>query len=242
MSDVEVTEKKPTSWANEEIKTLIVAVPLAASMIAMTYNVGYFSGIDIKVFSLFSLTEHIVFAIEALPLAFGLMFGSFVSIASLSMPKGKNTTVIGRWLIQRKVVGLAFSLLLLGVIAYLINSIHWFVISGLVFVAIFMYESLRKRFSANIAILFGAVIVFTVIFIIGYDQGARLLRSRLETHFLQVDGTTLAGRLVRGGEKGILFVRADSKELLFVRWDNIKSLKTVQVPLTFENILKEYGR
>lgn len=50
-------------------KDLIVAIPLLVTAIAATFDVGYFSGIDINYFTLFSLSEHLVFALEALPMA-----------------------------------------------------------------------------------------------------------------------------------------------------------------------------
>jgi hypothetical protein len=58
---------------------LPVALPLFGSALALTYDVGFFYGLDISYFTLFSLAEHIVFALEALPAAFA---------ASLMIPTG----------------------------------------------------------------------------------------------------------------------------------------------------------
>jgi len=52
-------------------------VTLFATAIAITYDVGYFYAIKSSFFTLFSLSEHIVFALQALPLAFLLIpFGA----------------------------------------------------------------------------------------------------------------------------------------------------------------------
>src|ERR1700674_1113727 len=57
-------------------KLLIILVPLLASALALSYDVGYFYGVDIHYFSVFSLSEHTGFALEALPFSLaGLAMG-----------------------------------------------------------------------------------------------------------------------------------------------------------------------
>jgi hypothetical protein len=48
--------------------------PLIAATIAVSFDVGCFYAIDISFFTLFSLSEHIVFALEALPVALAGLF------------------------------------------------------------------------------------------------------------------------------------------------------------------------
>jgi hypothetical protein len=52
-------------------------------LLAVTFDVGYFAAIDLSFFTLFSLPEHLLFAIQALPLAFGvaaLVIGALFSM------------------------------------------------------------------------------------------------------------------------------------------------------------------
>ena len=51
------------------IKDWIVMLPLAGSILALTYDVGFFYGIGLPYFTLFSLSEHILFALQVLPQA-----------------------------------------------------------------------------------------------------------------------------------------------------------------------------
>src|SRR5882672_11158641 len=44
-------------------------LPVVGTAIAIVFDVGYFYGVGINYFTLFSLTEHISFAFEALPVA-----------------------------------------------------------------------------------------------------------------------------------------------------------------------------
>jgi hypothetical protein len=41
-----------------------------ALILAFMFNIGYFAPIDIRLFTLFSLSEHLLFSIEAIPIAF----------------------------------------------------------------------------------------------------------------------------------------------------------------------------
>lgn len=63
-------EKRKESLPAPPGKEIAVYVPVLATAIAITYDVGYFWGIDINLFTLFALSDHILFAIEALPMAF----------------------------------------------------------------------------------------------------------------------------------------------------------------------------
>jgi hypothetical protein len=53
-------------------KDLIAIVPVVATSFAFAYVVGYFLAFDISWFPFFSLSEHTVFAIRALPVAIGV--------------------------------------------------------------------------------------------------------------------------------------------------------------------------
>ncbi|WP_028134352.1 hypothetical protein [Bradyrhizobium japonicum] len=49
------------------LKDAIVIVPLLGTALAITYDVGFFGGIGLPYFTMFTLSEHIVFALEAVP-------------------------------------------------------------------------------------------------------------------------------------------------------------------------------
>jgi hypothetical protein len=56
------------------IEKYITHIPLIAVAVALTFDVGTFYAIGIDFFTLFSLSEHIVFALEALPVAIAVLF------------------------------------------------------------------------------------------------------------------------------------------------------------------------
>jgi hypothetical protein len=55
-------------------KITLVVVPIFASSLALCYDVGFFIGLDIRFFSFFSLSEHIVFALQTIPIALPATF------------------------------------------------------------------------------------------------------------------------------------------------------------------------
>ena len=55
------------------IKDFFVLSPIIGTALALIYDVGYFYGVGISYFTLFSLSEHIVFALPALPVALSLI-------------------------------------------------------------------------------------------------------------------------------------------------------------------------
>jgi hypothetical protein len=60
------------------------AVPIAASIFAFAFDIGYFYSIDISWFGFFSLQEHAAFALRALPLA----LSALIIIAIVLNPEG----------------------------------------------------------------------------------------------------------------------------------------------------------
>jgi hypothetical protein len=91
-----------------------------AAIFAFAFNVGYFSAIDISLFSLFSVSEHVVFAIRALPVAIGLVvvFGIILSLPSIDEVGGRWTSVLH--IARLSVIwGWSLFLLVVGMIAWL---------------------------------------------------------------------------------------------------------------------------
>ena len=56
-------------WLKDAVKG--IGVPAALSFFAYAYVIGFFLASDLAWFSFFSLSEHVVFAFRAIPLAVG---------------------------------------------------------------------------------------------------------------------------------------------------------------------------
>src|SRR5450755_1605834 len=63
------------------LKALTVVTPLFASSIAIIYDVGFFFGLNIGFFTFFTFSEHLVFALQAIPFALPTALGILGLIA-----------------------------------------------------------------------------------------------------------------------------------------------------------------
>jgi hypothetical protein len=82
----ERTSKRDEDW----FQKLVTIVPMVAPAFAFAFVVGYFFAFDISWFPLFSLSEHIVFAIRALPIAIG---ASVAFLITLTLPQFQNRRI-----------------------------------------------------------------------------------------------------------------------------------------------------
>ena len=78
-TDKERSPKGSTSLGLKP-QELIGLVPVVASGFAVAYNVGYFLAYDISWLPFFSLPEHVVFALRALPIAIGASVAFLIGI------------------------------------------------------------------------------------------------------------------------------------------------------------------
>jgi hypothetical protein len=78
---------------------------------AVAFNVGYFYQIDINIFTLFSLSEHIVFAIKALPVAVAMLVVFVIVIWIFGSTHEKTDERVSAVKRATKLIGLLLGLL-----------------------------------------------------------------------------------------------------------------------------------
>lgn len=82
---------------------MFALIPLLGGLFAITYDVGYFWGVDPAFFSFFSLSEHIVFAAQAIPFAASLAVVMFLGVSWLfAYTENEARVPQGRTSMQRK--------------------------------------------------------------------------------------------------------------------------------------------
>jgi hypothetical protein len=171
----------PQGFHLEQIRFALLAIPFLGAIIAITYDVGYFSGIDIRYFSFFSISEHIVFAMEFITYALSIAGVFIVVLICLVEPSS--------FLNYRRIPGMVP-----------LPSVNMMIV-----VCVAFY-------------IFGIIALFDV----GSAMGSAEVNSKVVTHVLN----EARGRLIRGGERGVLFVADDPKSIQFFRWEEVKLLKS----------------
>lgn len=233
------------------VKDLIVALPVFAGTLAITYDVGYFYGFDMGYFTMFSLAEHIVFAMQAIPVAFGVALTIPTGIVSFELGArkaqketpaipGEGTSVEELKKIQAQVQAyfrksqrelLFFSAIFtaFGAVAmwfkyYLVGALAIVLGSAGVFAFVLPDIFLRRR-----AILAWYTVGLVVVgFFLGFQNARGILAETSAKHVITVSDGELRGHLVRSGERGVLFYEPSSNKISFLVWGDVKRIQSVK--------------
>jgi hypothetical protein len=213
-------------------KDFLVLVPLLGSGLAVIFDVGFFDGLNIHYFTLFSLSEHIVFALEALPAA--IVFALFVG-ALIYFTKPRSS-----W---AGLVGLIGGVILAGAAIYSVHAYFSIPLLTTIFASIsvaFLIIVIEAT-SFLVRIVFGCVFAAFTAYQFGYEFGAnylvdpltgplaslrQLVRTPTTTTVNTKSDQQIEGQVVRSGERGILIYQEKARQITFLRWDEIKQIST----------------
>jgi hypothetical protein len=211
---------------NLQVKELLVAIPFLGSAIAVAYDVGFFYGIDIHLFTLFSITEHITFALEALPFAMVIAGGALTAMRHTSpqpVQRQKSPSLLVKIVAWTALAGVGA--LLIGLLIYLLSQTSfWFLAAGFV---IFLL-GVRTLNTNNITgvYLWGSFcsLVVALAMLFGVDLGRISLADDMPTHTIRTTDGLLEVQLIRSGERGVLIHDPKTKQLTLIRWDVIQRI------------------
>jgi hypothetical protein len=231
------TKRNSTYEKYFSIEKFITYIPLLAATIALSFDVGFFYAIQINFFTLFSLSEHILFALQALPVAIALLFVVAILLPVFSIEPKKHSpqtsTPIGKY--QRIGAIVAVVALVGGLISF-VAYIVWtseplarlFVIFISLFVIPPVFASLfvEARFR-QLQILTTAILICVVIsFAFGMAFGAGLRTSNtINIVKLKANRPAITGVVIRSGERGILLYERASNLVRFEPWEAINSIE-----------------
>ncbi|MCP3408815.1 hypothetical protein [Bradyrhizobium sp. CCGB01] len=212
---------EPEQWSS---KDLVVAIPLVGTAIAISYDVGYFYGVDIAFFTLFSIAEHIVFALQAAPVALGLAVLLMLTVRSkLDVVAGQKIAALGRksniW-VNLTVLAISGITVGLGIYYRLAGMAAGMLIGAFLTLTRFIPFEQRTVYSVS------AILVIVSAFAMGHDNARAHLLSGEITHTIQTEKelAAMSVKIIRSGERGVLFYEPKTKQLGLVRWDAVKRL------------------
>jgi hypothetical protein len=215
----------------EQFKTALLVLPVLGTLAAVTYDVGYFTGVDINYFTVFSLSEHVVFALQALPETLLVLLLALI----IALGKKKYETTSDEPTQRRRRVGSAF-IVIIGVLLFALGSYAGIpLIMGFGILIIVLGVVVWNDFSRAVFLCYLAFALFGGIFCLGWDAAYRYVKSDVPTHVLNGD---TAGRLIMAGERGVLFVTSSNRQIILFKWDGIDSIKSIK--LSRDDELKMY--
>jgi hypothetical protein len=209
-------------------KEALVLVPLLGSAIAITYDVGYFTGIDISFFSIFSISEHINFALQALPSAVLMAIG--IAALAYTQPKfyraKKPSYVSARPFLLFLVFAEVASLALFIVAVWTKLFITISAASVLAFLTA-NFLSWTKAMRAGMAqlVFWGVLSVLVGTYVFGLAKAnAYLHEDRSVT--IQTASAAVKAKIIRSGDRGVLFYDQVKRQITFVLWSQIYQISS----------------
>jgi hypothetical protein len=232
------------------LKDIAILLPLLGAVLAITYDVGFFYGIGIEYFTLFSLQEHILFALQVIPTAFALAFAApsgMLAYRAGARAVDKNTPPIPTGKVELS------ELLSIQekVRAYLRISQRWLLFYSLLFIAFgSVMVALHQYFVGVIAIMSGVggligyakkggnvpsayfvlwyLVFYTCIsFALGVQVGWYTLHSTKPLEIIVTkNGGQLEATLIRSGDRGMLVFDPTTRSVQFLLWDDVKGFRS----------------
>jgi hypothetical protein len=221
-------------------KDALYALPIFGSALAISWEVGSFIPIGGGSFSVFSLSEHLLFALLALPLAliFACCMLVVVTISRTMMQhrvrRNEARRLSGKtWrLFFRGAVGV---IALMGVSSILagvfIHSLALLVLGvAAISLASAIAISVRVLLWPSRVILAGGCFALLLSLALGFDSTRTLMRSadRFTSNVIGTDGVSRKLLVVRVGERGVLLFDPPNRSFSFAKWDAVKSLEWPQ--------------
>jgi hypothetical protein len=229
-----------SSFATRDV---LVALPFLGSAIAMSWEVGSFipvSGIGGGSFGLFSLSEHLSFAIEALPI--GLVFAAMLPIVfSASMPPRRLPLRPSRANGRSIRIGMRVGVTILALIGTGIAALGIYERSSPMLVLSFAAFALTATFALYPPAMFlwpkqlfigAAAFAMATAMALGVDY-TRLILNFPGRHTVHAVINDISKEVVvlRTGERGLLIYEPDSRHFAFSKWDAVKGFDWPRQPI-----------
>jgi hypothetical protein len=243
--DESVTAKsKSEPWS---VKDGLIAIPFLASALALTWEVGFFIRIKGGAFGIFSISEHVTFALQALPVAF---FAATIIIAGALQKDLMDRHLKPRFLSlskpnrQRLVSGLSY----FGIVFFASAAVYqlFYAVDAVLLVitvfalathiAIVLSPNLIRRSTVlGFVSLVGA---FAFTFAAGIDTARNEISSLRPLNKITVvekgqdTKTELNVRIMRTGERGVLYFDPIARQFALLPWENIRRIDWSISPIT----------
>jgi hypothetical protein len=232
-----------------ETKDILVSIPLVGSAMAVTWEIGSFVPIGWGPFGLFTLSEHLLFAMQALPI--GLLIAAVIPVLVMGVrnigrprPSVRFSSLMSRSTKLRVgiAVGTVLFFILAGVLAYMAvdaRSIVLMVMASGVATLGLVFGLYPPALVLWPKLLFVTVFAFALAF--SMALGCDMMRGTLSyvdraardadlIHII-IDGVGKDVELLRSGERGLLVYEHASRKFSFVKWDTVKGLEWARRPL-----------
>jgi hypothetical protein len=210
-------------------KDALVALPFVGSAVAMSWEVGSFfpiGGFGGGTFGLFSLSEHLLFAMEALP--FGLVIAAMLPIIFAGASRPSRRPRRPSRADSRSIrIGIVVGITILALIGICIAALGIYGRSSPLLVLSFAVFALAATFALYPPAMFlwprqlfvaAAAFAMAIAMALGIDHTREILNFPA-SHTVRADINDTSKEIVvlRTGERGLLIYEPDSRRLVFAK-------------------------
>jgi hypothetical protein len=205
-------------------KEYLVVLPLFGTTLAVSFDVGYFGWLDFDLFNVFSVSEHIAFAMQLVPFIVVASMIMIVSSITESMLRRGQTN-------RRRTTLIALSGLVIVVFGsvcfYIFNATGVFMAFciGVGFIAILLVILImlvpRIFAEENILVLAAASLLLVSSLVLGVDTARQSQNSHAYKYLIQTtDDGEITARILRSGDRGLLVSTPDG--IMLLPWKQIQ--------------------
>jgi hypothetical protein len=221
------------------IKDALIAVPFLSSALALTWEVGYFFKIRGGAFGLFSVTEHLTFALQALPIALALTTAGMVGlirddVLNSAMLRSAAGPRVNALLERHK--GLRALTLVLSAVGAMLAVSYYFSVFDIILIVVFMAILVPYLLTLYVplgelkpTVMYGiAMGVFVVALLMGFESARLEIGSPRSLSSIKIGEkgkdaeAEIKVRILRSGERGILYYNPSTQAFGLVPWDVVK--------------------
>jgi hypothetical protein len=211
-----------------EPRDVVVVLPVVASTMAISWQVGRmlpFGG-----FRFFSLTEHLIAATAALPVALittlwlGVIFGALQKAGYGIKPPRRPVMLFSILLL----VTISVTAMLIYLFGVVLGSAIIFDVVILLFVANLFWFNISLTSITAMLFAFAVALIFTIT--LAYEQSDKLIQSfksnttLLSTVILKT-GDKILAYVVMSGERGLLLYNPSSNLVTYLPTDDVKKVE-----------------
>ena len=217
----------------------IAYLPVISAAIAVSFDVGFFSALEISFFTLFSLSEHILFVLQALPIAVVFLFTAtlFLLIYPKRVVPRKGASKWSDLSRSTKFVVVGMLPLVFGpliIFACYLMYVMWQENPETALIPLVLIPTtiglivIKKQLKRLYLALYIPLICLTLSLVFGFAFGKNAAREQSSGSVIRLknDRPPITGRVIRSGERGILLYEPSSKHFRFELWEAISSIET----------------
>jgi hypothetical protein len=209
-------------------KEALALFPIFGTILAITFDVGYFIKLDFNLFSVFSVSDHVSFALQLVP---------FISVASLVVILNsflEGYLKRGELIERARTFWMLFGLLVFSILAALLT--YWFsknyvlifaaIVGVLALVTVLLLWFAPGYFieKNNVLVLASGTVLIFAAFVLGFDRARAEQNSRSYRYLIQTTDSEMRGRVLRSGDRGLLILERESQGLVLLPWTEVRKV------------------